>query len=96
MNDKVATIHLWQAIHLMREATAKEESFSFSFATYNRSTNKCHGMVSVKHARLRPAAKGDDIVHADHKLFYFDETEQRPQVCWQVLIMYFNGFKVTL
>lgn len=96
MNEKTATIHLWQAIHLMREATTKGESFSFAFATYNRSTTRCHGMTSVKHARLRPAAKGDDIVHADHKLFYFDETEQRPQVCWQPLIMFFNGFKVIL
>lgn len=96
MNDKVATIHLWQAIHLMREATAKDESFSFSFATYNRSTMKCHGMVAVKRARLRPAAKGEDIVHADHKLFYFDESEQKPKVCWQPLIMFYNGFKVIL
>jgi hypothetical protein len=96
MDNKVATIHLWQATHLMRELTAKGESFSFAFATYDRSRRKCHGMVSVKHARLRPAAKGDDISNADHKLFYFDETEQRPQVCWQPLIMYFNGFKIKL
>ena len=80
----------------MREATAKGETFAFSYATYDRSRKKCHGMVSVMHARLRPAAKGDDIVHADHKLFYFDETEQLPKVCWQPLIMYYNGFKVLL
>lgn len=96
MDNKVATINLWQATHLMRELTAKGESFSFAFATYDRSRRKCHGMVSVKHARLRPAAKGDDISNADHKLFYFDETEQRPKVCWQPLIMYFNGFKIKL
>jgi hypothetical protein len=96
MNEKIASIHLWQAIHLMREATAKDECFSFSYATYNRGTRQCHGMVAVKRARLRPAAKGDDIVHADQKLFYYDESEQKPKVCWQPLIMWFNGFKVTL
>lgn len=78
----------------MREATAKGEMFSFSFATYNRQTHQCNGMKSVKRAYLRPAAKGDDITHADHKLFYFDDVDQKPKVCWQPLIMYFNGFKV--
>jgi hypothetical protein len=96
MDSKVASIHIWQAIHLMRELTAKGETFSFSFATYNRQTGRCHGMTSVKRAYLRPAAKGDDITHADHKLFYFDDVDQKPKVCWQPLIMYFNGFKIAL
>lgn len=95
-SEKAPELHLWQAIHLMRELTAKGESFSLAFATYDRSRKLCHGMSSIKHARLRPAAKGDDVRDADHKLFFFDETDQLPKVCWQPLIMYVNGFKIKL
>ena len=96
MEGKQAEIHIWHAIHLMRELTAKGEMFSFSFATYNRQTRSCSGMRAVQRAYLRPAAKTDDIAHADQKLFFFDDVEQKPRVCWQPLIMFFNGFKVIL
>lgn len=94
--NSTPVISIWQAIHLMRELTAKGETFSFSYATYDRSRHQAHGMISVPHAKLRPAAKGDDIENADHKLFYYDETEQKPKVCWQPLIMFLNGFKIAL
>lgn len=78
----------------MRKLTSQDKPFSFSFATYDRSRNYAHGMVTVRRALLRPAAKGDDLVNADHKLFFKDLDTGNKKVCWQILLMYFNGMQV--
>jgi len=94
--DHQQTITLYEAIALMRQMTARGEMFSFAFATYNRDTGRTQGITHVKRAKLRPAAKGDSIIHADFKLFYWDDYYQENRVCWQPLIMFFNNTKVTL
>ena len=90
------TIDLYQAIAEMRKISAEGNSFSFVHSTLNRETNTSEGIRYVKRAHLRPSAKGDDLVNADTKLFYFDEEIDKPRVCWQVLIMYFNDKRVIL
>ena len=94
MNDQ--TITLYEAIHEMRRISANGEYFSFSFASYNRKLKSTHGLIHVKRAKLRPAAKGDDIANADYKLFYFDDFFQENRVCWQPLLMFFNGKQILL
>ena len=90
------TIDLYEAIRQMRKLTSEEKGFSFVHATYNRDKNTCEGIRHVRSAHLRPSAKGDDLINADYKLFYFDEDLIEPRVCWQMLIMYFNDKKVIL
>ncbi len=90
------TIDLYEAIRQMRQLTQQGKSFSFAHSTLNRQTDTCDGVRYVKSAQLRPSAKGDDLVHADFKLFYFDEDLVMPRVCWQMLIMFFNEKKVIL
>jgi hypothetical protein len=90
------TILLYDAIALMRKITAEGGMFSFVFTTYNRNTGRTKGITEVKRAKLRPAAKGDDISNADYKLFYWDDYYQENRNCWQPLIMYFNGTKIVL
>lgn len=90
------TIPLYEAIQQMRELTKAGKSFSFVHATYNREKRSSDGLRNVKSARLRPKSSNDDIIHSDFKLFYYDEEEQLPRVCWQPLIMFFNGKKVIL
>ncbi|MFZ4523503.1 MAG: hypothetical protein ACOYNC_17500 [Bacteroidales bacterium] len=80
----------------MRKSAQEGKPFSFVHATYNRDNDSCDGVRYVKSALLRPAAKGDDLVHAEFKLFYFDEDIQKPRVCWQPLIMYLGSKKVIL
>ena len=80
----------------MRRITASGGTFSFVHYTYNRDTMQTDGLREVKKARLRPAAKGDDVEHADFKLFYYDEYFQENRICWQMLLMYFNNYKVVL
>ncbi len=91
MSENEETITLWEAIRQMRKLTGEGKSFSFVHSTYNADTQQSHGFRAVTSARLRPAAKGDDVKNADHKLFYFDETLNEPRNCWQILILFFNG-----
>jgi hypothetical protein len=90
------TIDLYEAIKQMRKLSQEDKSFSFVHATWNRDTCTTNGIRAVNSARLRPAAGGDDLSNADYKLFYFDEDLHEPRICWQMLIMYFNGIKVVL
>lgn len=90
------TIDLYEAIRQMRKLSGEDKSFSFVHATLNRDKDTSDGIRYVKNARLRPAAKGDDLVHADLKIFYFDEEIKEPRVAWQMLIMYFEDKKVIL
>ena len=92
----VETIDLYTAIAEMRRITSKDGTFSIVHATYNRDTGQCEGQRFVCKAHLRPQAKADQVINADYKLFYYDVDEHKPRVCWQMLIMYFNGMKVAL
>lgn len=89
-------INLYTAIAQMRHITATGGSFSFTHATYNRDRMSSDGIRHVANARLRPAASAKEVREADHKLFYFDIDEAQPRVCWQPLIMFFNGKKIKL
>ena len=90
------TIQLYDAIKQMRMLSQKDESFSFVHATWNRDTCTTNGLRHVERASIRPAAKGDDLANSDYKIFYFDEDLNSPRICWQMLIMYFNGKRVIL
>jgi hypothetical protein len=92
----VVTIGLYEAVNQMRKLTTQGKTFHFSHATYNRDSHTTDGIRDVLEAKLRPAAAKDDIDNADFKLFYYDEMIGKPRVCWQMLIMTFNGMKVEL
>jgi len=87
-------IPLFSAISQMRQLSHEGKSFSFSHATLNRDTRTSSGIRHVRRAHLRPAAKGDDLTEADHKLFYVDEDLDKPRVCWQILITEFEDQKI--
>ena len=90
---------IWNAIAQMRKLTAQGIPFSFEHATWDNHRQKSDGVRRVDRALLRPAAKADDLAHADHKLFYEDLNVSDPKLarrnCWQILIISFNGVKLT-
>jgi hypothetical protein len=90
---------IWNAIAEMRKLTAKGIPFSFEHATWDRDRQKANGIKRVDKALLRPAAKGDQLRDANHKLFYEDLNISDPKKarrnCWQILITSFNGIPVT-
>lgn len=92
-------INLYTAIAEMRKLTARGIPFSFEHFTWDRSRQKADGLRRVDKAILRPAARGDKLKDADHKLFYEDLNVVDPQKnrrnCWQILIVRFNGMEVT-
>ncbi len=90
------TIDLFEAIRQMRMLTQQGKTFSFIHVAFNRDTRSTEGIRQVRRARLRPAAKGDDVSNAHYKLFYYEEDTQMPRNCWQMLILAFNGIKVVL
>jgi hypothetical protein len=92
-------MNLFSAIAEMRKLTAQNIPFSFEHYTFDRARNKTEGKRLVSKALLRPAASSDKIADADHKLFYEDLNVYDPQlknrVCWQILIVSFNGIPLT-
>jgi hypothetical protein len=90
------SINLFEAIREMRRITSLGRTFSMVHATYNFDTGEASGKRYVRKAKLRPQAKGDDVIHADHKLCYYDVDAQVPRNCWQILILFFNGMKVII
>ena len=81
---------------MMRKLSSQKKFFSFSHATYNRDTQVSDGIRMVKKALLRPQASSDQVANSDNKLFYWDEDICENRVCWQPLIMSFNGIRVRL
>ena len=49
----------------MRELSRKNETFSFSFMSYNSSAGRSEGIVEVRHARLRARAQDTHHRHAE-------------------------------
>lgn len=91
-----ATISLFEAITQMRLLTKKGQSFSFAHSTLNTETKKSECIRVVRKAKLRAAARQDDLKNADYKLFYYDMQINEPRVCWQCLLMYFNNKRIIL
>lgn len=87
-------IHLYTALKEMKSITENGGTFSFSYRKYDRQRKKGGDLVTVKSARLRSKPMDDVIEDSIHKLFYYGEDNQEPRVCWQILVMSFNG-KVT-
>jgi len=92
-------ISLYDAIAQMRKLTAQGKPFYFEHFTWDRDRRKADGKRIVRKALLRPAAKADKLIDANHKLFYEDLDITDPKLarrnCWQILITNFNGVKVT-
>lgn len=92
-------INLFSAIAEMRKLTAQGVPFSFEHYTWDKKRQKSSGLRRVDRATLRPAASGDDVENADHKLFYEDLNVPSPELnkrtCWLILIVSFNGIPVT-
>lgn len=87
---------VWEAIREMREATGREEPFSMTFMSYDRSRGKSSGVVQIERARLRPATHKEQNKHADYMLNFIDLDANLPRQMYQVTLMEFNGKRTEL
>lgn len=89
-------IELFRAIAEMRRISAAGGTFSMKFRKYNRASGRGGDLVTVEHARLRPAAREERVRDAGHKIFFTDCDRGRSLNCWQMLVMELNGRKTYL
>lgn len=87
-------MELFEAIRRMRELSRKNESFSFSFMSYNSTAGRSEGIVEVRHARLRARAKEAHHRHAEIIEEYINIDTGQARHFYQPLLMSFNGEKV--
>ena len=87
---------LFEAIKQMRELTKAREPFSFSFMSYNATSQSSGGIVEVRHARLSPRTMEAHHQHAEIVEEYVNVDTGEPRRFYQPLLMSFNGQKVEL
>lgn len=88
-------MHLFDAIHEMRQISKKQGSFSMVFMSYSRSRGSSDGIVEVQRARLRPQ-QAVQTTFSDHMLNYVDLDTGEEKRLWQPLLMYFNNQKISI
>ena len=89
-------IDLYEAISRMKEISARGDTFAFKFRKWNRQTGRGGDLVTVNAAKVRPKANDEDVANSSHKLYFVDVETGRARVCWQPLIVEFNGARTVL
>lgn len=90
------TIDVFDAIEQMKRISLAGGVFSFKFRKWNRATRSGGDVVTVNAARIRPKARDEKIEYSSYKLFFTDTETGRARVCWQPLIIEFNGQRTVL
>lgn len=95
--DKATTpIDVYEAIEQMKRISLAGGTFSFKFRKWNRATRSGGDVVTVKAARIRPKASDEKIEYSSYKLYFTDTETGLARVCWQPLIIEFNGRRTVL
>lgn len=89
-------IDLFQAIEEMKRISRAGGTFSIKFRKWNRQTREGGDVVSILSARIRPKASDEEIAYSSYKLFFTDTETGLARVCWQPLIIEFNGYRTVL
>ena len=87
---------IYEAIDRMRALSEKGKSFSFSFMSYSYERRKSDGIVYVERARLRRQSRKENNRFADYMLNFIDLDAMEYGMCWQPLLLEFNGFELEL
>lgn len=93
---KKESIYLWDAIASMNLISKSSGEFAVSFYKLNRQTGKGGDFAHIPRARLRAKTPDIKIADSSHKLFFFDLDTDEARVCWEILIVEFNGMKCIL
>lgn len=89
-------IDVFLAIEEMKRISREGGTFSFRFRKWNRATRSGGDVVTVNAAVIRPKASDEKIEYSSYKLFYSDTDTGLARVCWQPLIIEFNGRRTVL
>lgn len=81
---------VYEAIHQMRQLTAKGQPFALSFMSYSMQRHESHGEMTVEHALLVKNEKKDDDSLNNFMLTFTDQDTGEAKHFWQPLLMSFN------
>lgn len=87
---------VYEAINEMRAKTERGESFSFAFMSYSYERKKSDGIVKVERAKLRKQSRKENNRFADYMLNFIDLNTLEYGMCWQPLLLEFDGHELEL
>ena len=96
MEEKTGTIDLYAAIEDMRRTSQAGGTFSMKFRKWNRDACRGGDIVAVNAARMRPKASDEKIANSSYKLYFTDTETGQARVCWQPLIIEYEGKRTVL
>lgn len=80
----------------MRRCSECGENFSFAFMSYSYERRKSGGIVKIERARLRKQSRKENNRFADYMLNFIDLDTMEYGMCWQPLLLEFNGHELEL
>lgn len=80
----------------MRAISEQGGNFSFAFMSYSYERRKSDGIVKIEHARLRKQSRKESNRFADYMLNFIDLDTMEYGMCWQPLLLEFNGNELEL
>ena len=89
-------MNVYEAINEMRACTKRGECFSFSFMSYSYERRKSNGVVWVEHAQLRKQSLIEHNRIAEYMQNFIDMDTLEYCICWQPLLLEFNGHELEL
>ncbi|RHA57618.1 hypothetical protein DW932_18065 [Bacteroides intestinalis] len=89
-------MEVYEAINEMRRCSERGESFSFAFMSYSYERRKSGGIVKIERARLRKQSRKENNRFADYMLNFIDLDTMEYGMCWQPLLLEFNGHELKL
>jgi len=87
-------ITLKQALKGMRDLSARNIPFSFSYISYNEQLQTSSGYKEVAQALLRTGYRNNQSRKANILIAYTDCAEDSPRQFYLPLLMTFNGQKI--
>lgn len=89
-------IDLYQAVEQMKAISQAGGTFAVKFRKWDRQRLKGGDLCHVAAARLRSKAADEQVENSSYKLFFVDTETGQNKVCWQPLIVEFNGKRTIL
>jgi len=90
------TINIYEAISQMRKLTQENTDFSIAFMSCDTSREKSSGMVELTKVKLRSGAADNAYKNSEYIIDYLNIETNIPGRFYEILLMYFNGMKITL
>lgn len=87
---------IYEAIRQMKIKSEREETFSLAFMSYSYERGKSTGVVKVEHAKLRKQSTKEVNRFADYMLNFIDTDTLEYGMCWQLLLLEFDGHELEL